>query len=179
MVLARLHDSCDCLGVNPRARYRTRFWFPSVCPVTSLPFLLQQAGLLGIPATRSIPSVPFLLFSQSPSQQPGRESPPFLSRLLHIWPFLLDPAGGMPPHLIHVDSKILRLSAGKSFIIFNVTPGIGGKSRGMNAEYVQGRLLGLGPGSEWEEHQWYLRLLDQSCFNPSRRSTRPREQSAA
>lgn len=37
-------------------------------------------------------------------------------------------------------------------MITNVTPGIGGKSRGMNAEYVQGEWLELGPGSEWEHH---------------------------
>lgn len=72
----------------------------------------------------------------------------------------------MPPYLIHVDSKILRLSSGKSFIIINVTPGIGGKSRGMNVEYAQGQLLGLGPGSEWEEHQMVLEAVGPELLQP-------------
>lgn len=36
----------------------------------------------------------------------------------------------------------------------------------MNAEYVQGQWLELGPGSEWEEHQMALEAVGPELLQP-------------
>lgn len=68
-----------------------------------------------MPRTYSIPSfsVPPSLPLHAPAIWNGK--PSLLFSALHVWPLLLDPAGGMPQQLIHLDSAILRLFAEKSF----------------------------------------------------------------
>ena len=76
---------------------------------------------------------PLITFSHSPYQQSGTGRSPHTSQL-HSQPL----AAWMPPHLIHLDSKILRQLLGEFHdYITNVAPGIGGKSNGMNAEDFQ------------------------------------------
>lgn len=113
LVLATLCASPECLGVNPRAHkilLRT-------CLSSHIADLFPgRQGSSGFPShilriLHASPWFPLPAFHSLPSQQSGTESPPHSCQLLHIWPFLLDPGGWRPRHLILLDSKT-RLSNG-------------------------------------------------------------------